>query len=71
MVSHSSIEAEYRALAMVVVELYWLRMLLKDLHVPRLLPHVIWCDNQSAIALAANLVYHARTKHIEVDFHFI
>lgn len=39
--------------------------------VPLDLPHQIRCDNQSAIALAANLVYHARTKHVEVDYHFI
>lgn len=64
-------EAEYRALAMVVAELYWIRMLLKDLNIPLTSPPTIWCDNQSAIALAANPVYHARTKHIEVDFYFI
>ena len=70
-VSRSSTEAEYRALAMVVAELYWIRMLLKDLRMPLLSPPTVWCDNQSAIALAANPVYHARTKHIEVDYHFI
>ncbi len=32
---------------------------------------VIWCDNTSALALASNLVFHDRTKHIEVDYHFI
>ena len=70
-VSRSSTEAEYRALAMVVVELYWIRMLLKDLRLPLHSPPTVWCDNQSAIALATNPVYHARTKHIEIDFHFI
>jgi hypothetical protein len=70
-VSRSSTEAEYRALAMLTAELYWLRMLFKELHVP--LPTVpkIWCDNVGALALASNLVYHAWTKHIEVDYHFI
>ena len=70
-VSRSSSEAEYRALAMVVAELYWIQMLLKDLHLPLLFSPIVWCDNQSAIALATNLVYHTHTKHIEVAFHFI
>ncbi|KAF5450323.1 hypothetical protein F2P56_030684 [Juglans regia] len=64
-------ESEYRTLAMVVAELYWIQMLLKDLHIPLFSPPTVWYDNQSALALAANLAYHARTKHIEVDFHFI
>jgi hypothetical protein len=68
----SSTEAEYRALAMTVAELYWLRMLFKDLQLPLLSSPIIWCDNIGAsLALASNHVYHARTKHIEVDIHFI
>ena len=70
-VSRSSSEAEYRALAMVVAELYWIQMLLKDLHIPLLFYPIVLCDNQSAIALATNLVYHTHIKHIEVAFHFI
>jgi hypothetical protein len=70
-VSCSSTEAEYRALAMLTAELYLLRMLFKDLHVPLPIVPTIWCDNLGAIALAFNHVYHARTKHIEVDYHFI
>ena len=46
-------------------------MLLKNLHKPLLSSPIVWCDNQSAIALVVNPIYHARTKHIEVDFHFI
>jgi len=46
-------------------------MLLKDLRISLLVPPMIWCDNIGALALASNPVYHARTKHIEVDYHFI
>jgi hypothetical protein len=70
-VAKSSTEAEYRAMAQVTAELYWLQMLLKDLRLPLTTPPVIRCDNLGAMALASNPIYHARTKHIEVDFHFI
>lgn len=49
----------------------WIHQLLIDLGVTSVLPHVVWCDNQSAIALASNPIFHARTKHVEVDYHFI
>jgi hypothetical protein len=52
-------------------ELYWIRMLLKDLTLPLTVPLVIRCDNLGATTLASNPLYHARTKHIEVDYHFI
>jgi len=70
-VSRSSTEAEYRSLAIVTAELFWLRMLFCELHIPLLTAPVVWCDNISALALATNPVYHARTKHIEVDYHFV
>ena len=68
--SCSSIEAEYHALATIATELSWLHTLFKEFHI--FLPHVpvIWCDNVSAIALSANPVFHSRTKHLEVDYHF-
>uniref|UniRef100_A0A2N9FVX0 Uncharacterized protein n=1 Tax=Fagus sylvatica TaxID=28930 RepID=A0A2N9FVX0_FAGSY len=70
-VSRSSTEAEYRALASGAAELAWIRQVLCDLGV--VLPHAptMWCDNTSAIALASNPVFHSRTKHIEVDYHFV
>ena len=69
-VAHST-KAEYHALATTTAELAWLRILFKELH--SFLSHVriLWCDNVSTIALASNLVFHARRKHIEVDFHYI
>lgn len=70
-VSRSSTEAEYRALAHTTAELMWLLQLITDLHISLEGVPVIFCDNLSAIALASNPVFHARTKHIEVDYHFI
>uniref|UniRef100_A0A2N9HHW9 Integrase catalytic domain-containing protein n=1 Tax=Fagus sylvatica TaxID=28930 RepID=A0A2N9HHW9_FAGSY len=70
-VSRSSTESEYRALASASAEVCWLRTLLKDLGIFLSQPPILWCDNVSALAIASNPVFHARTKHIEVDFHFI
>lgn len=70
-VARSSTEAEYRAMAQTASDLVWLQQLFSKLHIPSSTPHVLWCDNKSAIALACNPVFHARTKHIELDYHFI
>ena len=70
-ISRNSAEAEYRSLASTVTELVWLVGLLKSLEAEIALPVKIYSDSKSAIQLAANPVYHERTKHIEVDFHFI
>jgi len=70
-VSHSSTEAEYHSMAIATVELYSLRMLFKDLTIPLPYAPILWCDNVSALALASNPMYHTRTKHIEVNYHFV
>ncbi|XP_019237846.1 PREDICTED: uncharacterized protein LOC109217992 [Nicotiana attenuata] len=67
----SSAEAEYRALSKVVAELTWLTRLLPRLSVHVSYPVSVYCDNQAAIHIARNPVFHERTKHIEVDCHFI
>ena len=70
-VARSSTEAEYKALANVASELIWLQQLFKDLRITSSFVPVLHCDNISALALASNPVFHARTKHVEVDFHFV
>lgn len=70
-VSRSSTKAEYRAWAAATAELSWLRQILKDLCVFVSHAPFLFCDNQSALQLARNPVFHGRTKHVEVDFHFV
>ncbi|KAL6342654.1 hypothetical protein AAG906_013060 [Vitis piasezkii] len=70
-ISQSSTEAEYRAVASTTSELFWLRQLLKDFQAPISSPTLLFCDNQVAIHLASNPFFHERTKHIEIDCHFV
>lgn len=69
--SRSSTESEYRALADSATELKWLVSLLTEIGLPPKIPSMVWCDNLSAKSLAANPVQHARSKHIEIDVHFV
>lgn len=70
-VSRSSTESQYRAIADVAAEVLWLKSLLKEISCPLLHIPVIWSDNLGAGSLAVNPVYHSRMKHVEVDLHFI
>lgn len=70
-VSRSSTEAEYRGVANVVAETSWLRNLLRELHNPLSKATIIYCDNVNAVYLSTNPVQHQRTKHIEIDIHFV
>ena len=70
-VALSSTEAEYRGATIATCEAIWLRRLLRDLRIEVPTPIPIYCDNMSSMQLAKNPVFHARTKHIEVHYHFL
>ncbi|CAL1370920.1 unnamed protein product [Linum trigynum] len=70
-VARSSAEAEYRAMASTVSEVIWVRWLLSELGVPQPASTPLYWDNQAALHIAANPVFHERTKHVEMDCYFV
>ncbi|KAJ0821711.1 putative RNA-directed DNA polymerase [Helianthus annuus] len=70
-VALSSTEAEYIALSMAGCQALWLKGILNDLKFNMECPPVIFCDNKSTINLAKDPVYHGKSKHIRVKYHFI
>jgi hypothetical protein len=71
-VAQSTVESEYAAMAHAAKELIWLRQLLKDLGMSKYrAPTTLYSDNQGAISLAKNPTHHAKTKHVDVQLHFI
>ena len=69
-VALSSTKAKYKATCSRTCESMWLCCLLKDLGFSQQSSSFVVCDNQSCLAIACNLVFHACTKHIEVQYHF-
>ncbi|KAL0557194.1 hypothetical protein IC582_005712 [Cucumis melo] len=70
-VARSSAEAEYRAMSLGICEKIWLQKVLSDLHQECETPLKLFCDNKAAISIANNPVQYDRTKHVEIDRHFI
>ena len=71
LVSRSSTEAEYCSLVATIAELTWLKSLLSELQVPLTQAPIIYCDNLSTVLMIANPVLHYRSKHFELDLHFV
>ncbi|GJY81632.1 ribonuclease H-like domain-containing protein [Tanacetum coccineum] len=67
--SRSSAETDYRSMASATCEVNWLSNLLGDMGVKDLLPVVMYYDNNLALQIAANLVFHEKSKHFEIDVH--
>jgi hypothetical protein len=70
-VAQSTVESEYAAMAHAAKELIWLQHLLRDIGMSKYAPTILRCDNQGAISLARNPSHHAKTKHVDVQLHFI
>lgn len=69
--SRSSAEAEYHGVANAVAELTWLRNLFLEMHCSIPKASLVYYDNISAVYMSVNPVQHQRTKHIEIDIHFV
>ena len=69
--ARSSAETEYRALARGICEALWIRRILEELNLSFEPTVNMYCDNQAALSIAHNPVHHNRTKHVEIDHHFI
>ena len=70
-VARSSAESEFRAIAQGLCKLLWLNIILDDLRIKWGGPMKLYCDNKSTMNIAHNPIQHDKTKHIEIDKHFI
>ena len=70
-VSRSSVDSEYRAMTRSMCEIMWLHQLLMEVGIKTPVPAKLWCDNQAALHIDSNPVFHERVEHIEIDCHFV
>ena len=70
-VARSSAKAKYRAMTSATCELMWIKQLLQERKFCEVQQMQLYCDNQTTLHIASNPVFHERTKHIEVDCHFV
>ncbi|MCO5564328.1 hypothetical protein L7F22_017988 [Adiantum nelumboides] len=70
-VATSNCEAKYRAIFIATIECVWLKRLMADLGVGQNTTNTIYTGSQNALAVARNLILHARTKHIEMHYHYV
>lgn len=70
-IAKSSTEVEYKALADVAANVTWIVSLLRELGMKSLPVPKLWCENSGATYMCANPIFHARTKHIEINYHFV
>ena len=70
-VSRSSAESEYRAMTQSACEIMRLHQLLAEVSTKTSVLAKLWCDNQAALHIAYNPIFHEQTKHIEIDCHFV
>ena len=69
--ARSSGKAEFRAMVLGICEGMWIKSILEDLKIGISKPMKLYCDNKAAISMAHNIVQHDKTKHVEIDRHFI
>jgi hypothetical protein len=67
----STAKAEYIALTMVMHKILYFQALIAELYEPVIPPILVYCDNQGALALATNNKFHAHTKHINIQYHYV
>lgn len=58
-------------MASTAAKITWLTFLLRDIGVPLSKPHELFCDNINALYMSVNPMFHARSKHIELDYHYV